>query len=320
GDQGRRLDRRLAEAAAQRIVMQEQLVDPMRQHVRRREVAHPYRAARDLVLVRRTDAAPGSADRAGAGTARGARPLARPVELAVQGQDQGRVLGDAQVVRSDRDAARAQRLDLVEQGPGIDHNAVADDRQLARAHHAGRQQAELEGLAVDHQGVAGVVPALEAHHHLGALRQPVDDLPLALVAPLGADHGDVGHVALSSPPAGMGRARPLSTKRWRGSSPRPERRSQNLSALHCLTWGRAQIAISRSSDTGWSTRIRAIASPPGRARPRWKVALLMPASPNVLPSAPMMPGLSSLRTYSMYGPSCASVSMPLTSTTRGRSS
>ncbi len=42
-------------------------------------------------------------------------------------------------------------------------------------------------LAVDDQRVARVVAALEAHHQVGAARQPVDDLALALVAPLGAD-------------------------------------------------------------------------------------------------------------------------------------
>ena len=46
-------------------------------------------------------------------------------------------------------------------------------------------------LAADHQRVAGVVAALEAHHALRAVGQPVDDLALALVAPLGADDDDV---------------------------------------------------------------------------------------------------------------------------------
>ena len=87
---------------------------------------------------------------------------------------------------------RAHPFDLVEQRPGIDHDAVADDRELA-LHHARRQQRELVGVVADHDGVAGVVAALEAHHHVGAVGQPVDDLALALVAPLGADHRDVGH-------------------------------------------------------------------------------------------------------------------------------
>ena len=72
-----------------------------------------------------------------------ARALAGTVELAVQRQDQGRVLGDPQAVRADRDALAADRLDLVEQRPGVDHDAVADDRELALAHDARGQQASL---------------------------------------------------------------------------------------------------------------------------------------------------------------------------------
>ena len=56
-----------------------------------------------------------------------------------------------------------------------------------------RQQRQLVGLVADDQRVAGVVAALEAHHHVGAAGEPVDDLALALVAPLGADDGDVTH-------------------------------------------------------------------------------------------------------------------------------
>jgi hypothetical protein len=46
-------------------------------------------------------------------------------------------------------------------------------------------------LAADDQRVAGIVAALEAHHALGMIGQPVDDLAFALVAPLGADDDDV---------------------------------------------------------------------------------------------------------------------------------
>ena len=86
-----------------------------------------------------------------------------------------------------------QPVDLVEQRLRIDHDAVADDRQLAAAHHARGQQRQLVGHAVDDQRVAGIVAALEAHHDVGLLGQPVDDLALALVAPLGADDDHIGH-------------------------------------------------------------------------------------------------------------------------------
>jgi hypothetical protein len=53
---------------------------------------------------------------------------------------------------------------------------------------ARRDQVQDGLLAIDDQRVAGVVPALEAHHGIRPLGEQVDDLALALVTPLGADH------------------------------------------------------------------------------------------------------------------------------------
>ena len=119
--------------------------------------------------------------------------LAQLVELAMQRQNERGVLRDLQALRGDVDALRLQALDLVHQMPRIEHHAVADDAELARPHHAGRQQRQLVGDAVDDERMAGIVAALEAHDDVGALRKPVDDLALALVAPLGADHDHVCH-------------------------------------------------------------------------------------------------------------------------------
>ena len=54
---------------------------------------------------------------------------------------------------------------------------------------------ELQGvlLAVDDHGVAGVVAALVAHDVGVLLRQQVDDLGFALIAPLGSDDDGDGH-------------------------------------------------------------------------------------------------------------------------------
>ena len=77
----------------------------------------------------------------------------------------------------------------------VEDHTVADDRELAAAHHAGRQQRQLVDLAIDHQRVAGIVAALETHHDIGALGQPVDDLAFALIAPLRADDHHIGHIS-----------------------------------------------------------------------------------------------------------------------------
>src|SRR2546422_8461745 len=87
------------------------------------------------------------------------------------------------------DAARAQSVELGEERLGIEHHAVADDAHGALDDARGDLvQHELPGAGIDR--VTGVGAALVADHEIGALGQHVHDLPLALVAPLGADDDD----------------------------------------------------------------------------------------------------------------------------------
>ena len=83
-----------------------------------------------------------------------------------------------------------QLVDLREQRLRIDDDAVADDADDAVVQDAGRDQVQDELLAADVDRVAGVVAALIARHDREARRQQVDDLALAFVAPLGAEHDD----------------------------------------------------------------------------------------------------------------------------------
>ena len=57
----------------------------------------------------------------------------------------------------------------------------------------GGDQMQDEALLTDEDGVAGVVAAVVAGHHLHLVGEQVDDLPLPLVAPLGTGDDDVGH-------------------------------------------------------------------------------------------------------------------------------
>ena len=172
-----------------RVVVGEQTFDLVVERLRFGEVHQPDRAAGHLVLVSRPDAALGRAD---LGSAR-ARRLAVGVQFAVKREDERNVLGDLQVGGRHLDALAADGLDLVDEMVGIEHHAVADHRELARADDAGGKQRELEHLAVDHQRMAGVMAALETNDDVGGERQPVDDLALPFVAPLGADNNDIGH-------------------------------------------------------------------------------------------------------------------------------
>ncbi len=188
GAEGGAVDRVGAEAAAERVVVGEQAVEAGLQRRGVAEVGDADRAAADLVLVGRADAAAGGADLGDAG-----RLLAHPVEVLVQRQDEGGVLGDHQAFGRDRHPLLAQLVDLGDQRPGVEDDAVADDAELAGADDAGRQERQLVDGAVDDQRVAGIVAALKARDHVGALAQPVDDLALALVAPLRADDHHVAH-------------------------------------------------------------------------------------------------------------------------------
>ena len=98
-----------------------------------------------------------------------------------------------QLQPADVDAAGAQPVDLGGQHLRVDHDAVADDARLAGVEDPARDQVELPRLALAHDRVPGVVAALEADDRVGPLGEQVDDLPLALVAPLGAHDHDAWH-------------------------------------------------------------------------------------------------------------------------------
>jgi hypothetical protein len=56
---------------------------------------------------------------------------------------------------------------------------------------AGRDQRQYGLRALDDEGVAGVVAALETGDRSDALGEQVDDLALAFVTPLGADDDEI---------------------------------------------------------------------------------------------------------------------------------
>ncbi len=108
------------------------------------------------------------------------------------GHDQVRVLGDEEVA-VEGGPPLDERLHLLDEGGRMDHHPAADHAAAARVKDAGGNGVEHVLLASHHHGVAGVVAALVAHHHVDVRRDDVDDLALALVAPLRADHHDVRH-------------------------------------------------------------------------------------------------------------------------------
>ena len=85
------------------------------------------------------------------------------------------------------EAGVLELVDLVEEGHGVEHDAVADDALAVGAQDAAGDELQDELLAGDDDGVAGVVAAGVAGDDVELLGQHVDDLAFAFVAPLGAE-------------------------------------------------------------------------------------------------------------------------------------
>ena len=101
------------------------------------------------------------------------------------GQDEVRAVADHQPAFDD-DPERLELLDLGEEGRGIDDHAVAEDADRLRVQDARRDQPQHELRARDVDGMAGVVPALVPGDRRKVWGEEVDELALALVAPLRA--------------------------------------------------------------------------------------------------------------------------------------
>ena len=139
-----------------------------------------------LVGIGRADPTAGGADRELAQL----QFLGR-IDQHVVGHDQVGVRGNPEV--GGRDAGPVEPFDLLQQHARVDDHAVADHAELVLMQDAGGDQVELVLLVPVHDGVAGVVAALEAHDRGGVLGQQIGDLALAFVAPLGSDYYESWH-------------------------------------------------------------------------------------------------------------------------------
>ena len=110
-------------------------------------------------------------------------------------QDQVGAIADEQPPL-DIDAEALQLVHFGEERRRVDDDAVADQAGDAGMQDARGNQVEHELLAADVDGVAGVVAALVAADDREVRGQQIDDLALAFVAPLGAQHGDVHVTAI----------------------------------------------------------------------------------------------------------------------------
>src|SRR6266853_6750132 len=141
---------------------------------------------------------------------------------------------------ADSRAGGFQLVHLLDQRLRRKDHAVADVAVDALPEDARGNQVQNGFLAADHQGMPGVVPALEAHHALGMVGEPVHHLALALVAPLGADDDHVlghGAGAYRSAPAATATASLRSSRRGRLGVPMTTTFLATVSALAQIAHG-----------------------------------------------------------------------------------
>ncbi len=139
-------------------------------------------AAGHLVFVGGADAAAGGADLLAAG-----RAFRGQFDHAVIRQDDLGAIGDVELL-VDGDAEVAELCDFLEEGDGIEDDAVADDAFAAGAENAAGDELEDKFLAADDDGVSGVVAACVTRDGVETLTEHINDLPFAFVAPLGSEH------------------------------------------------------------------------------------------------------------------------------------
>ena len=106
------------------------------------------------------------------------------------GHDEMRVPREPDHVRGD--SAPLELVELLDEDLRVDDAARAEHALLAPEDPRGHVL-ELVGLAVGDDRVACVGAALVAADEVGMLGEQIDDLPLALVAPLRADDDCRGH-------------------------------------------------------------------------------------------------------------------------------
>ena len=152
------------------------------------QVADAQADAGGLVAVSGADAALGGADLVFA-----LEHFAGAVQLAMIREHDVRRLAEHKILRRDLDAVFLEAFHFADEADGVEHDAVADDAQLVFAQDAGRDKVKHGLLAIDDDGVTGVVAAGVADDDFRRLGEDVDDFAFAFVAPLGTDQNCVGH-------------------------------------------------------------------------------------------------------------------------------
>lgn len=133
-----------------------------------------------------SDAALGGADGA-SGVVLGEELFAERILRLVVGED------EVCAIREDEsggvDVLLIERVEFLDERKGIDDESVGDDGEDTGMEDAGGKEVECEAFSCELDGVPGIGAAVVSDDGVVVGREKVDDLALALVAPLEADNG-----------------------------------------------------------------------------------------------------------------------------------
>ena len=131
GLQLRAIRLRQVEPGAQRTVVRQKTFDLQVERGRICQVCNANGAAADPVFISRANAALGRADLSGA-----ERAFTGRVDILVPGQDQGGIVCQNERLRRHLNPLRLNAFNLGQHVPRVDHDAIADHRQLTTAHES----------------------------------------------------------------------------------------------------------------------------------------------------------------------------------------
>ena len=121
------------------------------------------------------------------------------IEHRVIGHNAGRTVRYKELVVGD--ARLMQAVELLEQRYGVDNHTVGHNVYDMGVEDTRRDRLQRELLAIENDGMTGIVTALVAYYNIGTTSIKVGDFALALVAPLSAyNNQSITHSAISFRP------------------------------------------------------------------------------------------------------------------------
>src|SRR6266404_5950333 len=147
-----------------------------------KQINYAQAAAASFVLVARANPA-----RSGPNFYAAGRVFRRELNHAVVGKNDVRAVADKQIAIYS-DPSFAQRGHFLQKRNWIEHHSVSNYATTALAQHPTGHQLQDKSLAINDDRVAGIVASGVTRHDGEVLGEHVNNLALALVAPLSADH------------------------------------------------------------------------------------------------------------------------------------